>query len=123
LVENLRESPRDLPGRYGEAFSLMLKEEEKIEIIILQAVDDFNALFPADHQIGKTHNSVLYGENGVLDSMGLVSIVTDVEQRIEAELGVSLSIVNEDSLTLEECPFRKIGTFIEYVKGLLSKSS
>ena len=100
----------------------MLKEEGKIEVIILQAIDEFNALFPPDQQIGKMYNSVLYGEDGVLDSLGLVSIITDVEQRIETELGVSISLVTEDSLTLETCPFQGIGTFIEYVQKLLKNS-
>lgn len=61
----------------------------------------------------------LFGRQGLLDSMGLVSLVIAVEQAIEDELGVSVSLADARALSQRASPYRTIGSLAEYAGGLI----
>lgn len=63
--------------------------------------------------------TTLFGRDGVLDSMGLVALVVAVEQAIEDEYGVSVSLADERALSERKSPFRTIGTLAEYARRLI----
>jgi len=58
---------------------------------------------------------VLYGACGVLDSMSLVSIVIDVEQMIEEQLGVKMTLVNDSAMSPKGSPLQSVNTFANYI--------
>jgi acyl carrier protein len=57
----------------------------------------------------------LIGPNSVLDSMALVTLVLDVEQRLEEQAGVAVSLMNEQALSRRFSPFRTIGSLTDYI--------
>lgn len=57
----------------------------------------------------------LVGPNSVLDSMGLVTLVLDVEQRLDEQVGVTVSLMNEQALSRRHSPFRTIGSLVDYI--------
>jgi acyl carrier protein len=61
----------------------------------------------------------LFGREGVLDSLGLVALVVAVEQAIEDEYGVSVSLADERALSEGKSPFRTIGTLADYAGRLI----
>lgn len=65
-------------------------------------------------------DAALFGEFGLLDSVGLVSLVVAVEQAIEDELGVQVGLADERALSQRVSPYRTIGTLAEYATGLLA---
>ncbi len=56
----------------------------------------------------------LFGEDGVLDSMGLVSLVIAVEQAIEDSLGKTVSLADEKALSQAKSPYRSVAFLAEY---------
>ena len=56
----------------------------------------------------------LFGEGGVLDSMGLVSLVIAVEQEIEEKFGVSVALADEKALSRRNSPYRTVQSLAEY---------
>lgn len=56
----------------------------------------------------------LFGKEGILDSMGLVSLIIAVEQAIEDRHGVSVALADEKALSQTSSPYRTIGTLAEY---------
>src|SRR5256885_9527265 len=61
----------------------------------------------------------LFGRDGFLDSMGLVTLVVSVEQAIEDELGVSVSLAAERALSQRISPYRTVGTLADYADTLV----
>jgi len=62
----------------------------------------------------------LYGEGAALDSMGLVSLVLGVEERVSDELGTDVTLMDERALSQERSPFRTVGSLADYVVQQLS---
>lgn len=56
----------------------------------------------------------LFGENGLLDSVGLVSLVVAVEQALEDELGAQVGLADERALSQRTSPYRTVSTLAEY---------
>jgi acyl carrier protein len=64
----------------------------------------------------------LFGREGVLDSLGLVALVVAVEQAIEDEYGIGVSLADERALSQSKSPFRTIGALAEYAGRLITHS-
>lgn len=63
--------------------------------IIYQAIDSLNDLRPADAQIAKSLDVVLAGEDGCLDSLGLITLTLGVERRVVQMTGNPIILLDE----------------------------
>ena len=81
----------------------MICEEHEIEII-----DDINEDTP------------LFGE--ILDSMGIVFLVTDLESVISEELNVYISLADERAMSQRTSPYRTVKTLAKYVQALVEEA-
>jgi acyl carrier protein len=57
----------------------------------------------------------LFGREGCLDSLGLVSLVVSTEQALQDELDLTVSLADEKALSQSRSPYRTIGSLAEYV--------
>lgn len=96
---------------------------EKIIQSICAAIDEVNDQLPAGEQIEKTSDTALFGVDGKLDSLGLVSLVTSIEQSIEDNTGMSVTILEEIELLEDENPFKSIDALAEYITSILVKEA
>jgi len=65
--------------------------------------------------------SRLFGEGGLLDSMGLVTLVIDVEQRLHKRYALALHLADERAMSRRSSPFRRIDTLADYILTLISE--
>lgn len=88
--------------------------KEKIKQIVLNCCAERNEI--AEHQIDLTleESASLFGVGGVLDSIDLVSLIIAIEQAIEDELGVIVTLADAKASSRENTPFRTIGTLVDY---------
>lgn len=56
----------------------------------------------------------LFGADGLLDSLGLVSLVVLVEQAVEDTTGVTISLADRRALAHRNNPFETIGALADY---------
>lgn len=56
----------------------------------------------------------LFGQNGLLDSLALVSLVIAVEQGIEEKYGVRVELADDKALSQKHSPYRSIATLSDY---------
>ena len=96
-----------------------MKKRKTIENIIINAVKEINERLPKEQQISKTSKTVLFGKDGQLDSLGLVNFLVTIEQNIEDEFDVSITIADERAMSQKHSPFRTIGTLADYIDMLL----
>lgn len=66
----------------------------------------------APETIGR--DTALFGEAGLLDSVGLVSLLLAVEEEVSGKFGVAVALADEKALSQKNSPFRTIGTLVDY---------
>ena len=69
-----------------------------------------------------TLDSVIYGDNSPLDSLGLVSLIVAVEQTMEDEFGSTITLADEKAMSLENSPFRSVSSLADYIEKLLEEN-
>ena len=65
--------------------------------------------------------TAIFGSDGELDSLGLVSFLVIVEQNIEDQYNVEITIADEKAMSLKHSPFRTVGTLVDYLEGIIEK--
>lgn len=80
---------------------------------ICKVVDEY--LESKDINIKIDINTVLFGQNSVLDSIGLVNVIVDIESKFLDE-GIQISFTSEKAMSRKNSPFRTIETFAEFIK-------
>ena len=56
-----------------------------------------------------------------MDSLGLVNLIVSVEQNIEDDFDVSITIADERAMSQKHSPFRTVGTLADYIEILLKE--
>ena len=92
---------------------------EKVLSLIFEVVDELNENLPEEQRLKKSEDAVLFGK---LDSLGMVNLIVAIEQKIEDEFGVAITIANEEAISMKDSPFKTIGTLADYASKLLDEN-
>jgi hypothetical protein len=76
---------------------------------------------PAPSELGE--GTRLVGERAVIGSLALVSLIVELEQTVEDEWGLVLTLADERAMSQTHSPFRTIGTLATYAADLIAESS
>ena len=101
----------------------MMPTDERITKAVFAAIDDLNEQLPAGVHVEKSLDAPLYGSSGKLESLDFVTLIMEVEEKINAEFGTDITIADENLLSKEKSPFSTLGTLIEYLQELLKEQS
>ncbi len=63
----------------------------------------------------------LIGKQAVLDSLALVTLIVDLEQRLEEEFALVLSLTDDRAMSQKSSPFRSVGAMVAYLDQLISE--
>ena len=69
-----------------------------------------------------SETTVLFGRDAHLDSLGLVSLVADVELHLQERYGVGVNLANERAMSLTQSPFRSVRSLADYVHALVARN-
>ncbi len=89
--------------------------KQQIVDTIFRAIDELNMLLPSHMQLTKQSSTILLGEGGVLDSLGLINLIVSVEDKMQSELGVQVIILDEDSLANPKGPYQTIDGLASWI--------
>ncbi|MCL6441833.1 MAG: acyl carrier protein [Thermoleophilum sp.] len=67
--------------------------------------------------------TLLFGKGALLDSLSLVTLVVDLEQRLEEQFGLTLTLADDRAMSQRHSPFRSVGTLVDYLEQLISEES
>jgi acyl carrier protein len=84
----------------------IISEQDEDEVIPLKSLDE------------STH---LLGKQAILDSLSLVSMIVDVEEKINEKYGTTITIADERALSQEKSPFRTVKTLAQYIQFLVDE--
>lgn len=69
-----------------------------------------------------TEDTPLMGGDAAIDSLGLVTVIVEVEQRLQDDHGVSVILADERAMSQHHSPFRTAGTLADYALASLDGS-
>lgn len=88
---------------------------------IYNALERVNEMRDAHNRIICTEDTALYGQNGCLDSLGLVSLIMDVEMAVQEQAGTRLVLSDAQAMSERRSPFRDVLSFADYVTSQLHR--
>src|SRR5438094_2471146 len=98
-----------------------MSQQDRISKAVFTAVDELNDQLPQGVHIEKSLDAPLYGTSGKLESLDFVTLIMEVEEKINAEFGTDITIADDNLLSKEKSPFATLGTLIEYLHDLLKE--
>jgi acyl carrier protein len=96
-----------------------MASDERIRTAVFSAVDELNSQLPAGITVEKSLDVPLYGAGGKLESLDFVTLIMEVEEKINTEFGTDITIADENLLSKEKSPFSTLRTLIEYLDELV----
>lgn len=94
---------------------------EKIEEQIIECLKELNEELENEALEIPTKDTKLYGGSGALDSLALVSFITDLEERISDEFDVDIVLADEKAMSQRTSPFRNVESLTNYIEKLISE--
>jgi len=91
--------------------------------VVIDVARDMNSTLPRAIDVARGETAPLFGSEGVLDSLGLVSLIVAVEQALDESLGVAVTLADERAVSQRASPFRTIGTLADYVMTQLAPAA
>jgi acyl carrier protein len=95
--------------------------DERVSKAVFSAVDELNTQLPAGVSVEKSLDAPLYGAGGKLESLDFVTLIMEVEEKINAEFGTDITIADENLLSKAKSPFSTLRTLIEYLEELVKQ--
>ncbi|MCG3675148.1 hypothetical protein L5F46_10245 [Aliarcobacter butzleri] len=93
--------------------------QDKIEKIIIETLVELNEELENESLENPSSKTKLYGANGGLDSLALVSFITDLEEKISDEFDKEVVLADEKAMSAKTSPFRNVESLTLYIKSLL----
>lgn len=93
---------------------------DKIQQIIFDALDVANQTLNQGDQIFISADTKLYGQDGQLESMGLVALLIDIEEALLDE-DVVVSLSDERAMSMTNSPFRDVPALVGYIEQLIKE--
>jgi acyl carrier protein len=69
------------------------------------------------------HSTRLIGRKGILDSLGLVSAIVNIEQKLSDDYDILVTIADDRAMSQEKSPFRSLGSLAEYISLLIDEQN
>lgn len=91
--------------------------KNKIEVIVRDSIDEISSTLenPVKFLDGDAR---LYGNDGLLDSLSLVTLIVSIEERLNEEEGINLILANEKAFSQKNSPFQSYKSLVNYVSQL-----
>jgi acyl carrier protein len=90
----------------------------QIQTIIVDALRMANQAREDNQQLTVSPDAPLFGNDGQLDSMGLVALIIDIEEAL-GEAGYNIILTNERAMSRAQSPFKDVPSLVAYIEDRL----
>ena len=100
---------------------MKILEEQKTKIanLILDKLQNLRGLLNLSKNLSINEKTELFGANGILDSLGLVTFVVEIEQDVRDKFDVEIVLADERAMSQKHSPFRSVEKLAGYVNKLI----
>src|SRR4051812_14530423 len=93
--------------------------EAHVSNVVLAALKDIGEGAENTALINADNMTPLFGRN--LDSLGIVSLIAELEERIADAFSVNITLADERAMSQKTSPFRSVETLTKYVELLINE--
>ena len=94
-------------------------EQKLVHKIVFEAINDFCDTY--DIKVNLDLDTPLLGSASILDSMGLVSVIVDIETALLDE-EIDISLTSEAAMSTRLSPFRTIKSLILFIDNQINNN-
>jgi acyl carrier protein len=98
-----------------------MSTRERVIEQVSAAIDAANERLPGSQEVGKSMDTALFGEDARLDSLALLELLVNIQQNIETEFGLMMSL--PEGISEDDSPFRTVGRMVDYITEWVEKES
>ena len=89
-------------------------DKSEIKGLISVCIVNLNKSFVESERISLDSESILFGKDSPLDSMGLLTLLMDLEEQLE-EHDIFMTILDDHALSQKNSPFQSISHLTDYI--------
>ncbi|GAB4441765.1 MAG: hypothetical protein OHK0015_39440 [Chloroflexi bacterium OHK40] len=100
--------------------SQMIDRDTGVQVVLAslrEVLEQSGEDVPAD----LTEDTVLVGNGAVIDSLGVVSLIVEIEQRLEMDYEISVTLANDRAMSQRNSPFRTVGVLADYILTMIKE--
>lgn len=115
-----------MQGNFAEVFRGLSMERSQLLTLVLEQIEEHLQQTQIGNDVSQplpkiSEDTPLYGKDGLVDSLGLVSIVLSVEQAINDELDSEIVIADDRAMSQKSSPFGTPGRLVDYTMLLINE--
>lgn len=96
-------------------------ERDALSHLVLDCLHDVLDEMQALPAAPLTAETRLLGREAVLDSLGLVRLILEVEERLAEAHDLNVTLADERAMSQARSPFRSVATLVDYIVELSSE--
>jgi hypothetical protein len=93
--------------------------QDRTKHILMDALEETSSLLP--EKINYSDDLVLWGTDGMFNSLELVNFISTVETLISDKFDKEVTIVSEKAFSKRNSPFKSMETFGNFIEELLEE--
>ncbi len=94
--------------------------KEDVKEVIVGALSEYLDMKGINSEVNE--HTVLIGTNAVLDSIGLVTVIVEIENMLE-EKDIEVSLTSEKAMSSAISPFRSVGALVNFVYDQINEGN
>ncbi|MGP8216870.1 MAG: hypothetical protein ACLQQ4_14990 [Bacteroidia bacterium] len=98
-----------------------MEKTDKSQIIdlVIRSVKEIGTEEKNRHLINAKPGTELFGKKGNLDSLTLLKLIVNIEDKISTETGKNILIADEQTMSYESSPFHTVDTLVKHIEQRL----
>ncbi len=97
-------------------------DRDKIKSLVFMCLREAVEEMDDGRNVEVTDSVKLFGRDGLFDSLGLVSFLVDMEDKLADEADIDLNLSDEKALSAHSGPFRNVDSFVDYIMSVIEAS-
>jgi acyl carrier protein len=98
-------------------------DREQVRSIVVDALQSVIQQRPAAQRLVPGDQTQVYGAGGMLDSLELVNLVIELEQRLEEQFSAVVTLADERAVSQQQSPFRSVPSLVDLVVSRLDEAA
>jgi len=95
---------------------------DQIQAIISDAIIELNEELDYDHLRTPSAETPIFDGEDSLDSLSLVSLIVDIEARVEDNFSTEVVLASEKAMSMKNSPYRSVASLTEFVLQEMSNT-
>jgi len=85
--------------------------------IIFSAIKEVNKQQPPEYQLNLDKNEFLISDKSSLDSLGLITLLINIEEKISKKFKINLNLLDEELISEKNTPFETLASLAAWLKN------